>query len=62
MAYIPCQMSFDPKPINLPIVEILDEIKSQLREENTLIVCAPGAGKSTLLPIALFFYFKNVPR
>lgn len=48
-------MSFDPKSIDLPIVEILDEVKSQLCEENTLIVHAPpGAGKSTLLPIALF--------
>lgn len=48
-------MSFDPKSIDLPIVEILDEIKSQLQQENTLIVHAPpGAGKSTLIPIALF--------
>ncbi|NQZ77295.1 MAG: ATP-dependent helicase HrpB [Ekhidna sp.] len=47
-------MSFDPKSIDLPIVEILDEVKSQLANENTLIVHAPpGAGKSTLLPIAL---------
>ncbi|MEO9485782.1 MAG: ATP-dependent helicase HrpB [Ekhidna sp.] len=48
-------MSFDPKSIDLPIVEILDEVKAQLQQENTLIVHAPpGAGKSTLLPIALF--------
>lgn len=47
-------MSFDPKSIDLPIVEILDEVKAQLHKEHTLIVHAPpGAGKSTLLPIAL---------
>ncbi len=47
-------MPFDPESINLPIVEILDKVKDQLRKENTLIVHAPpGAGKSTLLPIAL---------
>ncbi len=47
-------MSFDPKSIDLPIVEILDEVKNKLQQENTLIVHAPpGAGKSTLLPIAL---------
>ncbi|MEP0985429.1 ATP-dependent helicase HrpB [Ekhidna sp.] len=48
-------MPFDPKSVDLPIVEILDEVKSHLQQENTLIVHAPpGAGKSTLLPIALF--------
>ncbi|WP_421764370.1 ATP-dependent helicase HrpB [Ekhidna sp.] len=48
-------MPFDPKSVDLPIVEILDEVKSHLQQDNTLIVHAPpGAGKSTLLPIALF--------
>ena len=47
-------MPFDPKSIDLPIVEILDQVKRELDSENTLIVHAPpGAGKSTLLPLAL---------
>lgn len=47
-------MSFDPKSIDLPIVEILDDVKSHLQEDTTLLVHAPpGAGKSTLLPLAL---------
>ena len=42
-------MSFDPKSVDLPIVEILDEVKSQLQSENTLIVHAPpGAGEPRL--------------
>ena len=48
-------MPFDPYAIDLPIVEILDDVKAQLQQQNTLIVHAPpGAGKSTLLPLALF--------
>ncbi len=48
-------MPFDPTSIDLPIVEILDEVRTKLAEENTLIVHAPpGAGKSTLLPLAIF--------
>ncbi|RZS97578.1 ATP-dependent helicase HrpB [Cecembia calidifontis] len=40
--------------IDLPIVQVIPEIQSYLRQENTLIVNAPpGAGKSTFLPIAL---------
>ena len=40
--------------IDLPIVEVIPEIKKHLSENNTLIVNAPpGAGKSTLVPIAL---------
>lgn len=47
-------MSFDPFKIDLPIVEVIDEVKSQLASENTLIVNAPpGAGKSTILPLTL---------
>ena len=45
---------FDPTSIDLPIVDILEDVKAQLAAENTLIVHAPpGAGKSTLLPLAL---------
>ncbi|MEP5612217.1 MAG: ATP-dependent helicase HrpB, partial [Cyclobacteriaceae bacterium] len=47
-------MSFDPKSIDLPITEILDEVGSQLNDSSTLIVHAPpGAGKSTVIPLAL---------
>lgn len=47
-------MSFDPSQIDLPIVDIIDEVRAQLENENTLIVNAPpGAGKSTILPLAL---------
>ncbi|MEM6736345.1 MAG: ATP-dependent helicase HrpB [Bacteroidota bacterium] len=47
-------MPFSYQSIDLPIVEILEEVKSQLRNESTLIVHAPpGAGKSTLLPLSL---------
>jgi ATP-dependent helicase HrpB len=39
---------------NLPILEIIPEIKEKLKETNILILQAPpGAGKSTLLPIHL---------
>ncbi len=48
-------MSFDPKTIDLPIIEILDEVKGELAPASTLIVHAPpGAGKSTVFPLALF--------
>ncbi len=47
-------MSFDANKTGLPIVDIIDQVKSTLSEENTLIVHAPaGAGKSTLLPLVL---------
>lgn len=47
-------MSFDPKSIDLPIVDVLDQVKESLSDDPTLIVHAPpGAGKSTLLPLAL---------
>lgn len=46
-------MAFDPKSIDLPVVEIIDEVNSKLSNANSLIVNAPpGAGKSTLLPLA----------
>jgi ATP-dependent helicase HrpB len=39
---------------NLPIHEVLDEIKTTLKENSTLILEAPpGAGKSTVVPISL---------
>lgn len=39
---------------DLPIIEVVDDIKNQLHEQSTLIVKAPpGAGKSTLLPLTL---------
>ena len=45
-------MAFDPKSIDLPIIEIIDEINQKLSSTNSLIVNAPpGAGKSTLLPL-----------
>ena len=47
-------MTFDPHLIDLPIVDIIKEVKSYLESNNTLIVNAPpGAGKSTLLPLVL---------
>jgi len=47
-------ISFDPFKINLPVTEIISEVKERLANNNTLIVNAPpGAGKSTLLPLAL---------
>lgn len=46
---------FNPFDIDLPVTEIINEIRSKLINENTLLVNAPpGAGKSTLLPLALF--------
>ncbi|MEG1378335.1 MAG: ATP-dependent helicase HrpB [Bacteroidales bacterium] len=45
---------FDHQSVNLPIVEVIPEIKEKLQDNNTLILSAPpGAGKSTLLPLAL---------
>lgn len=47
-------MTFDPHTIDLPIVDVLDEATTKLKEHNTVILHAPpGAGKSTLLPLAL---------
>ncbi|MEQ8582676.1 MAG: ATP-dependent helicase HrpB [Marinoscillum sp.] len=48
------ELPFDPYKIDLPITEVIDEVKSHLSADNTLIVNAPpGAGKSTLLPLTL---------
>lgn len=45
---------FDPYKIDLPVVEIIDEVKQRLGESNALVINAPpGAGKSTLLPLTL---------
>ncbi|MEI6880897.1 MAG: ATP-dependent helicase HrpB [Bacteroidota bacterium] len=47
-------MSFDPYSYQLPVADIINEVKQHLSENNTLIVNAPpGAGKSTLLPLTL---------
>ncbi len=47
-------MPFNPFSIDLPVTEIIPEVKANLSQQNTLIVNAPpGAGKSTLLPLAL---------
>lgn len=46
--------AFDPFKTDLPVVEIISEVRDHLTKSNTLIVNAPaGAGKSTLLPLAL---------
>ena len=56
--YLPQQhkpMSFNYSQFDLPITEVIPEIKESLEKSNTLILNAPpGAGKSTLLPLALF--------
>lgn len=47
-------MNFDPYKIDLPITEVISDVKKHLNDGNTLIVNAPpGAGKSTLLPLAV---------
>ncbi|MEQ8472344.1 MAG: ATP-dependent helicase HrpB [Marinoscillum sp.] len=47
-------MTFNPYQVDLPIIDVIDEVKAHLNQHNTLIVNAPpGAGKSTLLPLAL---------
>jgi len=48
-------LSFDPFHSDLPVTNIINDVREHLAQENTLIVTAPpGAGKSTLLPLALF--------
>lgn len=48
-------MPFDYSQIQLPVAEIIPEVRINLKNQTTLIVGAPpGAGKSTLLPLALF--------
>jgi len=47
-------LTFNPYQVELPVVEIIDDVKSKLKQHQTLIVNAPpGAGKSTLLPLTL---------
>lgn len=43
---------FNPFSFDLPVAEIIPQVKNQLSEYNSLIIQAPpGAGKSTLLPL-----------
>ncbi len=45
---------FDPFSFDLPVSEIIPEVKKHLSSSNSLIIQAPpGAGKSTLLPLTL---------
>lgn len=47
-------LPFPLENIDLPIRDVIPDIRQALHESNTLIVGAPpGAGKSTLLPLAL---------
>ena len=47
-------MAFNYNQFNLPVAEVIPQIKEGLANNTTLIIKAPtGAGKSTLLPIAL---------
>lgn len=48
-------MPFNPLHSELPVTEIIPEVRNSLKTHSTLIIGAPpGAGKSTLLPLALF--------
>ena len=45
---------FDYHSIDLPVKDVIQEIQTELSENNTLILKAPpGAGKSTLVPLTL---------
>jgi ATP-dependent helicase HrpB len=45
---------FDPFSFDLPVAEIIPQVKNHLSTQNSLIIQAPpGAGKSTLLPLTL---------
>ncbi|MCG8310829.1 MAG: ATP-dependent helicase HrpB [Cytophagales bacterium] len=47
-------MNFNPFDIDLPIKDIIRDVREKLSNKNTLVVHAPaGAGKSTILPLAL---------
>jgi len=47
-------LPFDISSVELPVVEIVPQVKSQLSKSNVLLVNAPpGAGKSTVLPLVL---------
>ena len=46
--------NFNPYSFDLPVAEIIPQVKSHFSSQNSLIIQAPpGAGKSTLLPLAL---------
>ncbi|TDQ19072.1 ATP-dependent helicase HrpB [Algoriphagus boseongensis] len=46
--------NFDPSSFDLPVNEIIPQVKDHLQNHNSLIIQAPpGAGKSTLLPLDL---------
>lgn len=48
-------MPFDYSHIELPVTEIVPQLREVLAAESTAIIAAPpGAGKSTLLPLVLF--------
>lgn len=48
-------MPFNYSHIQLPVVEIVPELRKKLRDHDSVIIGAPpGAGKSTLLPLVLF--------
>ncbi|MDX1736384.1 MAG: ATP-dependent helicase HrpB, partial [Halioglobus sp.] len=45
---------FENETRNLPINEVLEELKGSLRERNEAVLQAPpGAGKTTIVPLAL---------
>jgi ATP-dependent helicase HrpB len=47
-------LNFNPLDIDLPIKDIISDVRQKLNNGNTLIVNAPaGAGKSTILPLAM---------
>lgn len=47
-------LNFNPSTTDLPIIEIIPQVKDLLTKNNSLIISAPpGAGKSTILPLAL---------
>ncbi|MFN3402597.1 MAG: ATP-dependent helicase HrpB [Cytophagaceae bacterium] len=47
-------MNFNINSTDLPVREIIPDLKSSLEKNNTLILSAPpGAGKSTIVPLAL---------
>jgi ATP-dependent helicase HrpB len=47
-------VNFDYTQFNLPVSDIVSEVRKHLNQHATLIVNAPpGAGKSTLLPLTL---------
>lgn len=46
--------NFNPFAFDLPVAEIITQVKDHLSQNNSLIIQAPpGAGKSTLLPLVL---------